>query len=169
MDSEAIINQLSRNCSTFAGQLLSLTKDEYTWRPAPDKWCLLEVVCHLVDEEVEDFRQRVQTTLETPGEQPPAIFPEKWVKDRNYMEENYVLKVAQFLEERSKSIAWLQGLTEPNWENAYEHDSLGTLSAGLFLENWLAHDYIHLRQILLLRMQYFKEQASSDLSYAGNW
>jgi len=44
-----------------------LTKDINTelaiWKPAPDKWSILEVVNHLYDEEREDFRQRLELVL----------------------------------------------------------------------------------------------------------
>lgn len=33
--------------------------------------------------------------------------------------------------------------------------------------NWLAHDYLHMRQII--KYQYLKEKTNIDLQYAGNW
>ena len=43
------------------------------------------------------------------------------------------------------------------------------MTARLFLVNWLAHDELHLRQ--LIRYDYLSLQSDSgeDLSYAGTW
>ena len=54
-----IIQQLENNQKVFQNLLTNKTKDLYLWRPKPEKWCLLEIVCHLLDEEKDDFRARV--------------------------------------------------------------------------------------------------------------
>jgi hypothetical protein len=46
---------------------------------------------------------------------------------------------------------------------------LGRLSAGTFLSNWLAHDYLHIRQIIRLKYQYLQRQTRESLDYAGAW
>ena len=43
------------------------------------------------------------------------------------------------------------------------------MSAKLFLTNWLAHDYLHIRQIIRYQYHYLKESTAIDLGYAGNW
>ena len=169
MDHKSIINQLQRNSATFASQLLAQTQEEYTWRPGPEKWCLLEIVCHLLDEEKEDFRPRVKITLENPDQLPAPIDPSSWVKDRNYLEQNFILILSQFLEARADSVAWLHSLESPQWKNEFEHVKLGPISAEMLLRNWLAHDLIHLRQILRIKFAYLQATTAEDLSYAGNW
>lgn len=172
MDHFHITNLLEKNKSTFAGLLLSLPPAETEWRPAPDKWNLLEVVCHLRDEEVEDFRTRTQFCLELPkkvteGLFPPPFDPTKWVTERKYAEDNYVMAVAAFLNERTASIDWLRSLDNPDWERGYVHKEAGLMKAEYFLTNWLAHDYLHLQQILRLKLGMLKVQADGDLQYAG--
>ena len=169
MDHKSIIISLTQNKEVFQAQLLGKTHEEYTFKPAPDKWCMLEVLCHLVDEEKEDFRTRVEYVLRDPNEPLPAFDPTVWPASRNYMNQNYERKVAEFLAERSKSIDWLESLVYPGWENTYQHPKLGPMSAELFLANWLAHDYIHVRQLNRLAFEYLQHQSGVDLSYAGNF
>lgn len=164
-----IIQELTRNREVFDRLLSGKKKDIYTWRPSIEKWSLLEIVCHLHDEEIEDFRARVQHTLERPETSPPPIDPVGWVKQRNYSGQDYETMVSKFLQERDKSVAWLQSLNSPNWQNAYQHKVLGQLSAGMFLANWLAHDYLHIRQINSYYFGILKQQSGQDLSYAGDW
>ncbi|WP_100610297.1 DinB family protein [Confluentibacter lentus] len=164
-----IINQLEINKEIFKGLLSSKSKDEYLWRPEPKKWCILEIVCHLFDEERDDFRARVKHTLETPLVEMPSINPEDWVLEHDYISQNYTDILQAFLNERNKSVIWLKKSVDAKWNNIYQHPKLGPMSAKLFLSNWLAHDYLHFRQINRHQYLYFKEKINIDLQYAGNW
>lgn len=169
MNHNFIIENLSQNYFAFEGMLKGLTKEQYMWRSAPDKWCLLEIVCHLYDEELYDFRSRVKHTLETPVRELAPIDPAGWVKSRNYIEKDYNEMVEKFLQERKYSIEWLRSLQNPNWQNAYQHKEWGPLRAEMFLANWLAHDYMHFRQINNIKFLYLKETTGESLQYAGDW
>jgi hypothetical protein len=169
MEVKEIIERLQSNSDVFKTLLFYKTKSEFLWRPSPEKWCLLEIVCHLLDEEIEDFRARTNHILETPLKDMNSINPKGWVLERQYIAQDYNKKLDLFLKERGKSIVWLKGLTEANWKNTFKHDILGHMSAKLFLANWLAHDYLHMRQILRYQYLYLKEKSNIDLAYAGNW
>jgi hypothetical protein len=43
------------------------------------------------------------------------------------------------------------------------------MTAMLFLSNWLAHDYLHIRQIIKLKFDYLEKMTGEGLSYAGDW
>ena len=163
------INGLSDNIYVFKGLLSGLTDEEILWRPHPEKWCLLEIVCHLHDEELEDFRTRTRHVIETPTETLPPIDPQGWVLSRKYFQQNYRDKLNSFLKEREESVKWLMALSDPKWDNAYEHPKFGKMTAKMFLSNWLAHDYLHIRQIIKLKYDYLKHLTNEDLNYAGNW
>jgi hypothetical protein len=164
-----IINELDNNRHVFHALLKDIDKNMYLWKQAPDKWCLLEIICHLYDEEREDFRARVKHSLETPDLDMPSIDPQGWVISRNYIGQDYNNKLQQFVKERDESINWLHSLPEPNWESAYSHPKFGKMTAKMFLSNWLAHDYLHIRQITKLKFDYLKYLSGEDLGYAGNW
>lgn len=169
MNTSLIIQNLEQNQSVFESLFSGLSKETYMWKPRAEKWCLLEIVCHLHDEEREDFRARVKHVLETPDELFPPFDPIGLVKTHNYIEQNYGETVGKFLFERTHSLDWLKSLQTPKWENATPHPRLGPMSAWLLLNNWLAHDYLHLRQITRLKYQLLQTQSGQDLSYAGGW
>ena len=164
-----IIQQLENNQKVFENLLKDKNQSQYLWRPKPEKWCLLEIVCHLLDEEIYDFRARVKHALEYPTRQLVPINPECWVKERDYISKDYNQTLQKFLKERINSVKWLEKQTDVNWNNAIIHPDLGKLSAELFLRNWLAHDYLHIRQILNYQYHIMKNTSEIDLSYAGNW
>lgn len=163
------ISALERNAAVFNSLLEALPSEIYLFKPNGDEWCILEIVCHLIDEEIEDFRARVRHTLETPHLQLASIDPKGWPKQRSYLSQNYDVKVKQFLKERNHSIAWLKALSNVNWKNYIENQDLGRMTAQTFLYNWLAHDFLHIRQINSLRRNFLAQNSNSDISYAGNW
>lgn len=169
MDYKHLIKELSKNKATFKAIFSGLSKEEYLWKPAPQKWCLLEIICHLYDEEREDFRARTKLLLENPEADFTPFDPEAWVKERKYMEQDFHVKLEQFLKEREQSIAWLQSLENPKWSNAKNHVHFGKMTAKFFLSNWLAHDYLHIRQILKLKFDHLKYISGESLVYAGKW
>ncbi len=169
MEQEYTIGQLTKNRALFSALLLATSEDEFRWRPKPNKWNLLDIICHLYDEEREDFKQRTKSVLEDPSKPLPLFDPTLWVTERRYSEQDFNLKLEDFLQERQRSIEWLNSLKNPQWENEYLHPKMGPLSAKFFLSNWLAHDYLHIRQILHLKHLYLKKFHEDDLDYAGIW
>ena len=166
---KGIINKLESNIHTFKGLLQNKSTETYLWRPQDGKWCLLEIACHLLDEEQKDFKARIQYIFEQPDYDMPSINPVAWVKEHDYMSKNYEEVVATFLDERQQSATWLLGQLDANWEQTVVHPKLGEMSAKLFLSNWLAHDYLHIRQVLRLQYNFLKTQSGLNLDYAGNW
>lgn len=169
MDNESIINELERNGEVIRQLLTGTPKEMVSWRYAAGKWSLLEVICHLYDEEREDFRARVKLILNDPTEPWVKIDPPAWVLDRHYAQQDFEKKIQEFVIERDRSVAWLNSLKAPKWDNYFVHPKVGPVSAQLILENWLAHDLLHIRQILKIKYEYLKTNISNPLDYAGEW
>lgn len=169
MNYAEIIYELEKNKNVFRALLSNLTEEMYLWKQNSEKWCLLEIVCHLYDIEREDFGTRTRLILESSSIPLPPIDPQGWVRTRNYKEQSYDDKLNSFLTEREQSVKWLNCLSNPNWDNTYQHEKIGEMSAKMLLSNWLAHDYLHIRQITKLKYDYLKQRTGEDLDYAGTW
>lgn len=169
MNANLIIQKLQVNKVVFKSLLENSTPDCYSFRTNEVSWCLLEVICHLFDEEVEDFRARISSILTNPQLPLKPISPERWPDERNYMEQDFDTMLKAFLTEREQSIAWLLSLEDPNWERVVDHPEVESRSAKKFLVNWLAHDYHHIRQINAIHHAYLKHSSGDDLTYAGKW
>ena len=61
MKHQIIIQKLAKNRALYKILLNNVPEAEFLWKINPEKWCLLEIVCHLFDEEREDFRTRTKT------------------------------------------------------------------------------------------------------------
>ncbi|WP_420601239.1 DinB family protein [Flagellimonas sp.] len=169
MDVAEVISELERNRKVFQHMLSGLPFEFITWKPNPKGWSILEIVCHLIDEEVEDFRARTKHALENPEAPLIPIDPAGWVITRNYAGRDFKMALEHLGQEREKSIIWLNGLVNPKWKNAIDHPDLGKITAYSFLCNWLAHDYHHIRQINNMKHSYLKENSGDSLTYAGKW
>lgn len=164
-----IANRLAANGDVFQSLFSDISTDMATYSPAPEHWCLLEIACHLLDEDRLDFSARIKSTLEDPAKALTPIDPPAWVLQRKYMEQDLATTVEEFLTVRAGNVEWLRSLEDAPWHNAHQHERLGPLSSQLFLENWLAHDYLHIRQINRRKYEYHLENAGHSLDYAGNW
>ncbi len=163
------IKEFNSNSGTFESLFKHVLPEQINWKQEPSKWSLLEVVCHLYDEEREDFRTRLKLVLESPEKPFPSIDPPGWVIERNYAKQDFNKMVERFIGERKNSIEWLASLQNPKWDNAYIHPKLGPMSAKFIIANWLAHDYLHIRQVVKLKYDCLKDLTKESLSYAGDW
>ena len=165
-----IIERLRANVDVFDALTRGVSDEQSRWKPATDQWSILEVVNHLADEEVEDFRHRLDLTLHRPGEHWPPIAPEVWARERQYNSRELGQSVERLMTRRARSLRWLEGLTQPDWSRLYEHPSAGPLPAGGVLTSWLAHDFIHVRQLNRLHREYLASELSDYApDYAGCW
>jgi DinB superfamily len=163
------IERLSGNASAFEALAHRIGDEQSRWKPTPEKWSILEVVNHLYDEERDDFRFRLDSLLHHPEKTWPPIDPPAWAVERKYNERELNESLQKFLEERRKSIEWLKELKEPRLENQYHHPQ-GVISAGDLLASWLAHDFLHIRQMARLHWEYLNSICVPyRTAYAGEW
>jgi hypothetical protein len=169
MDLEYLTTQMANHAGTIHSLTLGIPAEQARWKPDPQTWSILEVINHLYDEECADFRVRLDIILHHPGQTWPPINPSGWVTERLYNQRDLVESVDDFLKERRKSLAWLRGLTDPDWQ-ASVTASFGQFSAGNIFAAWVAHDLLHLRQLVELLWAYTLLAAQPyQVSYAGEW
>jgi len=164
------LDRLARGSTLVIVLFEKLPAEVARWRPAPERWSLLEIVNHLADEEVEDFRTRVERTLRDPAQAWPPIAPQEWVLQRAYNERDPAASLERYLAERRASFEWLRSLRAAAWDHVHVHPTLGPMSAGQLLANWVAHDLLHARQMLRVHHEHLAAQvAPASLDYAGRW
>src|SRR4051812_24153290 len=170
MNANQLVDALDRFGGVLPAVVAGISIEDARWKPADGAWSILEVVRHLGDEEVDDFRMRVRMTLETPEKDWPGIDPEGWAKERKYNDGNLGEAVQRFVRERGESVKWLWGLQGADWNRERRHPKFGSMRAGELLGAWAAHDALHLRQIAKRMHQIAARNAGEfDVGYAGEW
>lgn len=169
MQFEILFQDLANGAEMIRALFLGVSQSDATCKPDPESWSMLEVLCHLYDEEREDFRQHLDAILHRPTEPWIPIDPQGWVTSRNYNESDLAETLARFLDERQQSLAWLRGLSAPDWETEHR-DEHGSMRAGEMLACWVAHDNLHMRQLVELRRARILGLVEPyDVGYAGDW
>lgn len=170
MDADRLIDRLERFAAALPASVAIVRADEARWKPPEGAWSILEIVCHLADEEVDDFRRRTHLTLESPQADWLPIDPEGWARERRYNERDMTTEVQRFVNERRASLAWLRSLHHPEWTRAHVHPKFGAFTAGSLLASWAAHDALHLRQISKRLYELARRDAGDEkIEYAGEW
>ena len=169
MNLDVYVAQMAANAHTIRQIIAGVSAEQARWKPDAESWSILEVINHLDDEERLDFRVRLDYILHKPGEDPPQIDPAGWVTARRYNERDLQESVDNFTQAREESLMWLKSLGTPDWDATYVA-SWGSISAGDMFAAWVAHDLLHLRQLVELHYAWTTRQvAPYSVKYAGEW
>jgi hypothetical protein len=168
MDLEYVTARMANNAQLIRSLTRGVTNEQARWRPDTTSWSILEVINHLHDEEVEDFRTHLDVILRQ--SQPwPRIDPQGWVTARRYNERDLEQSVDSFLRARTESLAWLKDLPSPDWQTVYAAP-FAEITAGDILASWVAHDLLHTRQLVELHWAYMASSVRPhSVDYAGPW
>ena len=160
-------DELARFPAALDSLLGGLDAAGWRARPAPSEWAPVEILCHLRDEEVEDFGARVRVIVDGGGAFAP-IDPERWAKERGYLDADGPATLAELRRRRAASIAWLDGLTADRLTGAIEHPGPGQLSGLDLVAAWVAHDRLHLAQLAATLARHWATRwAPLRTQYAG--
>ena len=169
MELDRFISQMADDAQRVRALAEGISDEQARWRPDPASWSILEVVNHLLDEEREDFRVMLDLALHRPDEPRPRIDPQAWVTERKYNERDPGESLQGFLAAREESLAWLRELSSPDWEAVYQAP-WGPIRAGDVFAAWVAHDLLHIRQLVELHWAYTTRQLQPyRVEYAGEW
>lgn len=169
MEFQTLYQELAQSTEMIRALLAGISEEDARIKPSRGSWSILEVVCHLHDEEREDFREHLDFILHRQDGEWHPIAPQAWVKLRKYNEQDFKPMKKKFFREREKSLAWLKGLRNVDWEATYK-SKRGSMKAGGMFACWVAHDNLHIRQLVELRRKYIERMTGPyDIQYAGDW
>ncbi len=170
MKFQDLYTEMTQSTVIIRAMLNGVRQGDAQVKKSPKVWSILEVTCHLYDEEREDFRKRLQFIL---GDQEgvwPPITPFQWVITRKYNEQNFNRMKAKFFKERESSLTWLKTLKNSDWNIRYEYKRGQYRSAGEILASWAAHDNLHIRQLTELRRRLIEQKTKPyKIQHAGDW
>ena len=128
------------------------------WKPAPDKWSILEVLAHLADVEIV-YGYRVRQVI---ADKEPVFAPidqEDWARHLHYDEASAAESVALYRANRLANLRLLKRVTPGQLDRAGFHPELKRkVTLGEWIERMASHGASHLGQIERLKQGY-REQA----------
>ena len=92
-----MMDRLERFPPVLTALLNGCSQDDALWRSNEEDWSILEIVCHLIDEDLDDFGTRHRLLLESPESDWPGIDPEAAVTERQYRERDLQTTLREFV------------------------------------------------------------------------
>src|SRR5690606_24578543 len=166
MDFNYCVRELSANAAAIPHLVAGIDAEQARWKPSPNDWSVLEVICHLADEEREDFRARIRHVLSGTDQPAPPIDPQVWVTQRAYNQRDLGESVADYLQERQQSLEWLQGLTYVLWESSIPQSLVQGFRLVDLLFASVVYDLSHQRQLVKFKWSY--ELIANPPLYTGH-
>jgi uncharacterized damage-inducible protein DinB len=128
----------------LAGILNGLSAEQVNRAPAPGKWSIREILCHLADCEIV-FAFRIRQTLAQPQHVIQPFEQDDWA--RTYAAYTAQAALEVFTAVRNWSKALLQSLPTEAFSRVVTHPERGAMTLQTVIETMGGHDINHLRQI----------------------
>jgi len=145
------IEQIARGPESISAAVKGLDAKTLRYKPAPNKWCILEILAHLADAEVV-FGHRIRQCL---AEADSTICPmdqDAWANNLGYMEASAEESLAAFRAARAANVRLMRRLKEADLgKGAYHPEKKRKVTVGEIVGYMQAHDPNHLGQIERLK------------------
>ena len=150
--------------------LAGVTEEQARWKPAPERWSILEVLGHLAHVEAHGFRGRLEKMLAEDMPRLPSYEPGEHLAAGAYAHPDVAAALGAFATERARSLELLRALPEGVESRGGIHSALGPVTASDLLHEWPFHDLGHLRQIaeLLRAVAYYPHLGAWQRFYTVN-
>jgi hypothetical protein len=117
------------------------------WHPAPGEWCVKEVLGHLVETERRGFAGRIRTILAADRPRLEAWDQAGVARARGDCARALDVLLDEFLALREDSVHLVESLAPPDLARGGDHSTVGFLTVGDLLNEWVHHDRNHQGQI----------------------
>jgi hypothetical protein len=119
-----------------------------TWTPAPGKWSILEIVCHMRDMERDAYLTRYQRILSENEPKLPDAHGDRYALENDYRSQKLSDALRDWTPLRRECLKLLSKAKRGDWERAGIHETDGRLTLADFLKRQaIGNDEAHLDQI----------------------
>jgi DinB superfamily len=149
-----------RNPKHVAAAVLGVPYATLRWKPAPDKWCILEILAHLADIEIV-YAYRLRQML---ADTNPVIAPmdqNAWAQKLGYMQSTPAELVALYGLNRHANLQLLRRMKPEDLSKSAHHPETNReVSVAEIIERMSTHGTKHLQQIERLKTDRLKADSS---------
>jgi len=139
---------LRATLTSLASELAALPPAALAWHPAPGEWCVKEVLGHLIETEARGFAGRIRIILASREPQLEGWDQNAVAAARRDCEREVRALLGELATLRQDSVRLVEGLSEADVARGGLHPTVGHLTVGDLLNEWIHHDRNHVRQIL---------------------
>jgi DinB superfamily len=123
-------------------------KSVLTWAPAPGKWSIVEIVCHMRDMERDAYLARYQRILSEDNPALPDIDGDRYSLENAYRTQKLSDALREWSRLRRECLKTISKAKRADWERSGVHETAGPLSLyDLLKRQAIGNDEAHLGQI----------------------
>jgi hypothetical protein len=128
--------------------LAGVPKKLLLWTPAPGKWSIQEIVCHMRDMEREAYLERYRRMLAEDNPKLPDVDGDRYAIEKGYRSMKLSEVVRDWSKLRKENLKLLKKVKGSQWERVGTHETAGPFSIEGFLRRHaVGNDEAHLGQI----------------------
>ena len=129
------------------------------FQPAPGKWGVRTIVCHLADTETV-LAMRLRQVIAEDNPLMPAMNQDLWAERLDYSKRKLSPALEAFRRTRAENFELLKDLPETTFARTGQHTERGTVTLLDLLRTYAAHAEKHVQQIHSARAAYKEFKAS---------
>jgi FMN phosphatase YigB (HAD superfamily) len=143
----AIIATLRATPAFLHSLCAHLTPEAWVQRPAAGEWSVIEILCHLVDMDIEVNLPRLRKVLQETNPFVAGMDTDAWADSRQYIQRDCMQSLQDFVTARLELIAFLVSLSPDDWQRQARHAVFGPTCLHEMAIFAAGHDRLHVRQI----------------------
>jgi hypothetical protein len=128
--------------------LRPLPRDMFTWHPTPGKWCINEVVGHLIEADRHDFMGRIRLIRDHEEPRLTVSDQAEVARMRHDCDHDLNELLDELSHQRSSSLSCIVTFGDQELQRGGVHPTIGHLHIVNLLHEWVYHDMNHIRQIV---------------------
>lgn len=130
-----------------------LSEEQLTFKPAPDKWSVKEIVIHLADTEVV-LVHRLKSVIAEDRPALTAFDQDDWANRLRYVDQDHREHLALFKLLRESMVPVLKRLGADDWQRVGVHSHQGEVTLRDLLISYTKHVDKHIGQIERVKAAY---------------
>ncbi len=149
------LSTLEETASQLKGALAGVPKKLQQWNPAPGKWSIQQIICHMRDMEKEAYFTRYKRILEEDNPSLPDLDGDTLALERGYQDLKLGEVQRDWKRARKESIKLLKRVKGAQWRCVGTHETDGPLTMEELLHRHaVGNDRAHLNQIQAIKRRW---------------
>jgi hypothetical protein len=145
---QEVVASLQSTPAALRHLLRPLPSEMVTWHPSPGKWCIKEVVGHLLTADRHDFMGRIRLILDHEEPRLTVSDQAEIARMRYDCDRDLHDLLDELSNQRSGSLSFILAFGDKELQRGGVHPTVGHLHIGNLLHEWVYHDMNHMRQIV---------------------
>jgi len=146
IERNALIENYGRAYELFTKALKKYPEGMWTFKPAPEKWSIRQIIIHLADSEANSYF-RCRRFIAEPGSKVLGYNQDRWADTLFCNEQNTADALELFRLLRKMSFDLIKNLPEEYWSRTVMHEVSGEMTMQRWLEIYEEHIPKHIGQM----------------------